>query len=200
MAERRELDQTDLTIIRLLGEDARRSFRDIADQVDLSPPAVSDRVDRLREQGIIRRFTVDLDRSKVGPETPVFLEIIAAPGSASAVQDAIDRLGGVEHTFRTVDDRFFVHASAPETGVGEWVRSTFDGVDLEELTVRLVDSYTWTPAIKSAQFALTCVVCDNPVTRDGVMAEIGGDVKAFCCESCQARYVERFESHQSKVD
>ena len=199
MAERRELDETDLTIIRLLAEDARRSYRDIADRVGLSPPAVSDRVDRLHDQGIIRRFTVDLDRSKVEPETPVMLELVAAPGSASAVMDAIERLEGVEHTFQTVDNRFFVHASAPDTGVGHWVRSELNDADLADITVRLVDSYTWTPSLDSSQFSLTCVVCDNPVTRDGVMAEFGGAVKAFCCESCQARYEERYESHQSKA-
>lgn len=63
MRSKRNLDEIDLEIVRLLADDARRPFNDIADRVGLSPPAVSDRVDRLREQGVIQRFTIDIDRS-----------------------------------------------------------------------------------------------------------------------------------------
>ena len=65
MRDKRDLDKIDLEIVRLLSEDARRPFSDIAEHVGLSPPAVSDRVDRLQEQGIIRQFTVDIDRQKL---------------------------------------------------------------------------------------------------------------------------------------
>ncbi|WP_114579476.1 AsnC family transcriptional regulator [Saliphagus sp. LR7] len=48
-----ELDSTDAVILELLLEDARRSYREIADEVGLSPPTVSNRVDRLRDLGVI---------------------------------------------------------------------------------------------------------------------------------------------------
>lgn len=200
MAERRDLDDTDLAIIRLLSADARRSYREIAEEVGLSPPAVSDRVDRLREQGIIRRFTVDLDRSLVQPQTPVLVELQADPGASDIVEDALRHLDGVEHLFRTVDGRFLAHASAPEEGVGAWLRTELDMKLIRNVDVSLVESYWWQPEIESASFSIECVVCGNPVTRDGVTAEIGGSVKAFCCPSCKARYEERYDAHQSKVN
>jgi len=57
----RTLDETDREIIRLLLADARRPYSDIAERVDLSAPAVSDRVDRLREVGVIQGFTLRID-------------------------------------------------------------------------------------------------------------------------------------------
>ena len=44
----RELDETDVQILSLLAEDARRPYSDIGETVGLSGPAVSDRVTRLR--------------------------------------------------------------------------------------------------------------------------------------------------------
>ena len=47
------LDDTDREILRLLLEDGRRPYREIASEVELSAPAVSDRVERLRELGLL---------------------------------------------------------------------------------------------------------------------------------------------------
>lgn len=47
----RDLDETDRQILRLLLENGRRPFSGIAETVGLSPPAVSDRVDRLESLG-----------------------------------------------------------------------------------------------------------------------------------------------------
>ncbi|MFB6083699.1 MAG: Lrp/AsnC family transcriptional regulator, partial [Halorientalis sp.] len=45
----RGLDETDREILDILLSDGRRPYSDIAEAVDLSPPAVSDRIDRLQE-------------------------------------------------------------------------------------------------------------------------------------------------------
>ena len=39
----RDIDDTDRELLRLLLEDARRPYSELAEAVDLSPPAVSDR-------------------------------------------------------------------------------------------------------------------------------------------------------------
>jgi DNA-binding Lrp family transcriptional regulator len=49
----------------LLLEDARRPYSEQAEAVELSPSAVSDRVDRLRDFGVIECFTLDLNRSRL---------------------------------------------------------------------------------------------------------------------------------------
>ena len=64
----RDIDDTDRELLRLLLEDARRPYSELAEAVDLSPPAVSDRVDRLVELGVIERFTLGLDRSQLADD------------------------------------------------------------------------------------------------------------------------------------
>jgi DNA-binding Lrp family transcriptional regulator len=124
----RELDDTDRAILGLLPDDARRSWRDIADAVDLSPPAVSDPVDRLEELGVVRGFTVDVDRSKLREGTPLLVAVEAVPGAAGSVFDALCGADRVEHAFVTADERVVFTAIVEDGAVRDLLA---DDVDLE---------------------------------------------------------------------
>lgn len=75
MSPDERLDEIDQEIIRLLGENARRTVADIADRVSLSPAPVRRRIDRLEQIGVIAGYTVVLDHSKVGPAIEAFTEL-----------------------------------------------------------------------------------------------------------------------------
>ena len=199
MAEKRELDETDLEILKLLTEDARRPFRDIADHVSLTPPAVSDRVDRLLTQGIIRRFTVEIDHEKLSRQQPLLIELTTSPRAMGDVYEQVRRLDRVEHAFQTVDGRIIAQANAPEGTAGAWLRERLPMDDITSLDVGLLETYAWDPGLEEVGFSVSCVVCGNRVEEGGITTEIGGDMKAFCCPSCRAAYEERYEAHTSKM-
>ncbi|MHB9286049.1 winged helix-turn-helix transcriptional regulator [Halobacteriales archaeon Cl-PHB] len=192
----RGLDDTDRRILELLLEDGRRPYREIAEDVDLSPPAVSDRVDRLRELGLIRRFTVDLDRSLLQEGVPVLVTVDAKAGAAPAVADALDGDDAVEYCFRTADDRVVFTATVPERDVGSFVGDRFDLADVRDYEVRLLADAEWTPGVRSAQFAPTCAECGNTVTTEGESERLDGEVYHFCCGSCRENFVSQFERLQ----
>ena len=50
----REIDELDLKILRLLQNDARISFKSIAERVFVSTPTVAARIDELTERGLIK--------------------------------------------------------------------------------------------------------------------------------------------------
>lgn len=191
-----DLDETDLEILRLLVEDARRPYREIAEAVGLSAPAVSDRVSRLREQGVIRRFTVDLDRRQLREGTPVLIRLAVKPESVESVQESVRELDAVEHVYVTVDGSVIIHANAPQN-VRSWLASVLDQAGIRDIEVDLLSDAQWTPAVGATDLALICDECGNTVTSEGVTARIDGDIKQFCCPSCEARYVERYEELQA---
>ena len=78
------LDPLDEAILHELAGDARASFADIGAVVSLSAPAVKRRVDRLRERGVIRGFTVRLDPAALGWQTEAYVELFCS-GSTSPV-------------------------------------------------------------------------------------------------------------------
>ncbi|MFB6184627.1 MAG: AsnC family transcriptional regulator [Haloarculaceae archaeon] len=189
----RGLDDTDREILDLLLADARRPYSDIADRVGLSPPAVSDRVDRLREMGLVRRFTVDLDRSKLRGGVPVLVELALRPGERAATREALGNADRVEHVFATVDDRLVFTATVPDGDVSTVLSTTLDADVIESYNVRLLADQAWDPGVGAAELAPECDECGNTVTSEGETATLDGDRYEFCCSSCKSRFVDRYE-------
>lgn len=69
-----DLDAKDREILALLEADARRSISDIARLTGLSAPTVTERIARLKDIGIIRRFATQIDYAKVGLPTGAIIE------------------------------------------------------------------------------------------------------------------------------
>ena len=194
----RGLDDIDVEILGLLVEDGRRPYREIADEVGLSAPAVSDRVTRLRDQGVIRRFTVALDREQLREGTPVLVSLRVDPTNLETIRQTLRDHEAVEHVFVTVESRLIVQANAP-SNVREWLLSLVDPEDLEAVEVDLLSDAEWTPTVGATEFALTCDECGNQVTSEGVTARFDGEIKQFCCPSCEARYRETYEEFAGDV-
>jgi DNA-binding Lrp family transcriptional regulator len=195
----RDLDDTDREILRLLLEDARRPWADIAEHVDLSPPAVSDRVQRLRDLGVVRGFTVDLDRGRLREGIDVLVELSAAPGAAASVCDAVRRLDGVEHLFQTADGRIVFTATVPDGAVGDHLATEVDVGEVREYEVRLLADTEWHPAVGDATLGLECAECGNRVTSEGVTSTVGGERYEFCCTSCRGKFEDRYEEMREGV-
>ncbi|MBB4853017.1 DNA-binding Lrp family transcriptional regulator [Mycobacteroides chelonae] len=70
-----ELDATDERIVTLLMRNARVTFADIGEEVNLSAPAVKRRVDRLVATGVIKGFTTVVDRAAVGWNTEAYVQV-----------------------------------------------------------------------------------------------------------------------------
>lgn len=74
-----KMDETDLFIIKRMTEDARVSFRKIAEEIGLSPDTIINRYKMLQEKGIIRGSTVVIDPKKIGYHGMAVFMINASP-------------------------------------------------------------------------------------------------------------------------
>jgi len=189
----RDLDETDLEILQALMDDARRPWAEIAETVDLSPPAVSDRVDRLQELGVLRRFTLDLDRSKLRDGVPVLVTVEPARGAVDDLRASFRAADAVEHLFTTAEQDLICYARIHEGDVPRWLSRTVDDESVDDYGVTLLTEGEWTPTVGGTGFALTCAECGNRVTSEGTTARIGGEIRQFCCPSCEGRFEARYE-------
>jgi Lrp/AsnC family leucine-responsive transcriptional regulator len=187
----RGLDDTDREILRILTEDGRRSYSDIAEQVELSPPAVSDRVDRLQELGVIRRFTVDIDRDLLREGTAALVTIQASPGAGERVRDRLADADGVEYVFLTADETVVCTVVAEDVRAFLADRLPTDAVS--EYDVGLLADTGWTPRFGQPELAPECVECGNTVGGDGERERLDGERYHFCCSSCRDAFLDRYE-------
>ncbi|MTH79475.1 Lrp/AsnC family transcriptional regulator [Paracoccus aestuariivivens] len=78
-----ELDQIDRKILGALAADASRSYAELSKIVNLSAPAVHDRVKRLKRDGVIKGTVAKLDGCKLGRTLLTFLVVDTSSYSAT---------------------------------------------------------------------------------------------------------------------
>ncbi|WP_458187697.1 AsnC family transcriptional regulator [Haladaptatus sp. NG-WS-4] len=195
----RQLDDTDREIIRLLVEDARRPYNEIAETVGLSPPTVSDRVERLQELGVIRRFTVDLDHELLTDGLSLLVTINARPGHVDEVRESLTTFEGVEHVFVTADAHLVCKTNLGEQAVEVLLSDAIGEDAVLEYDVQLLVDDEWNPQPGIIDFAPDCVECGNTVTEEGESTRIDGELYHFCCSSCSSRFADRYERLQEEA-
>jgi len=198
----RDLDETDLEILQLLLSNARRPYSDIAEVVGLSAPAVSDRVARLQEMGIINRFTLDIDRSQLRKGIPVLvtLDVASDGGTVSSIRETLLDADAVEHVFTTAEADLVAFARVPDNDIASWLADTVDEGAVGDFEVTLLSGADWSPDLGGTEFALSCAQCGNTVDSEGSATRIDGTLYQFCCPSCETRFQEKYESLKQEAD
>lgn len=69
------MDSMDMSILKCLSENARRSATDIGQTVHLSVAAVIERIHKLERNGTIQKYTIVADQHKMGNEVTALMEV-----------------------------------------------------------------------------------------------------------------------------
>lgn len=129
-----DLDAVDRKILRLLQEDARRSYRQLGELVDLRAPSVHARVQRLEKDGFIRGYHADIDPERVGRSMTAYVSI----GLEGGRKGEQPRTEAVAEQLRKDPDVVEVHAVTGEDDLLVKVRTT-DIRGLERLLLRALE-------------------------------------------------------------
>ena len=92
------MDNLDTSIIWSLNENARKSYRDIARELNVSLSTVSNRIHGMEQEGIIKGYVPVLDPQKIGYDLTVIIGVKISKGKLLEVQKKIardDRVFGV---------------------------------------------------------------------------------------------------------
>ena len=73
------MDDIDKKLISLLQQNARMPLKVMAEQVFLSSPAVSARIERLEKEGIINRYEAKINQEKLGYNITAFINLEVEP-------------------------------------------------------------------------------------------------------------------------
>lgn len=117
-----QLDPMNLEILELLQEDGRRTYSDIAEEMDRAESTIRDRVQRLEEMGFVQRYTAVLDPRKLGLSGRA---LVRARVPGDSFQDAVDGLLGIPQVTN-------IHHTSGERNLG-MVVTAGDVVDLESV-------------------------------------------------------------------
>ncbi len=83
------VDEADRAILRLLKENARLSFRELARKTGLSVGTVISRIKRMEKLGIIKGYSVLVDPEKLGYDITAIIELTISQGELIQVEEMI---------------------------------------------------------------------------------------------------------------
>ena len=91
MRQTSTLDDLDRSILEQLNEDARRSHREIAHRLKVSPTTVSARIGRMEAQGVIQGYIPVLDDEQLGWDLWAAVGIRISKGRLREVEERLGR-------------------------------------------------------------------------------------------------------------
>jgi len=75
MAKNYEIDNTDIRILEILRDDAKKPFTEVAKRVNVSQGTVHVRMTKLEEAGIVEKTTLKLNYARLGYDITAFIGI-----------------------------------------------------------------------------------------------------------------------------
>ena len=83
------IDEIDRKILAELEEDGRMSYAELGRKLDLTRVSIRERIVKLKEKGIIEKFTVIVDPEKIGKKLSAFFEIDVEPNYLDEVANKL---------------------------------------------------------------------------------------------------------------
>ncbi|HIH72143.1 MAG: Transcriptional regulator [Thermococcales archaeon 44_46] len=91
-----KLDEIDKSILRLLQEDGRMSYSEIARKIGVPESTVRLRVKKLMEEGIIRKFAALINPFKAGYSIVAFIAVDIEPNKVKRAVEELSKLPEVD--------------------------------------------------------------------------------------------------------
>ncbi|MGZ3668121.1 MAG: Lrp/AsnC family transcriptional regulator [Ktedonobacterales bacterium] len=108
------LDSTNLRLLAELQRDPRLSMSELGRRIGMSAPAVTERVRRLEDIGIIRGYHLDVNPAALGLPITVFIRVRPDPGQLPKIAELAKRIPEVVECHRiTGEDCFILKAHIP---------------------------------------------------------------------------------------
>ncbi|MBR2539325.1 MAG: Lrp/AsnC family transcriptional regulator [Mogibacterium sp.] len=85
------MDEMDIQIMNLLKMNARISLKELSNDIHLTTPALSARIDKLEKAGFIKGYHADVDLEKLGYKIKAFIQISVLPEDQRKFYDFVQR-------------------------------------------------------------------------------------------------------------
>ena len=105
MKKDRELDDIDKNILKILQEDARKSYREIKNELGISIGTIHNRISKLKEKDIIEGYTLKLNNVKLGYKLTFLIQVQIDGKHTGEILDEISKRPEVCSVFHTTGEQ-----------------------------------------------------------------------------------------------
>jgi Lrp/AsnC family leucine-responsive transcriptional regulator len=103
-----ELDAVNIHVLEELQRDPRLSMSELGRRVGMSSPAVTERVRRLEEAGVIRGYRLELNAAALGLPIAAYIRIRPNPGQLPRIAELAQQIPEVVECHRVTGEDCFI--------------------------------------------------------------------------------------------
>lgn len=105
------LDSMDLKILELLQADARQTYTDIGKHLGVAHSTVYDRIKRMEQQGIIKKYTTVIDAEKIGLRNlTAIMTVYTDPKESERVAEKLSQASEVLEVYASLSEELQIIA------------------------------------------------------------------------------------------
>lgn len=109
-----DLDQVNIRVLEELQRDPRVTMSELGRRVGMSSPAVTERVRRLEDAGVIQGYRLEVNPAALGLPITAYIRIRPSPGQLSKIAELAQQIPEVVECHRvTGEDCFILKAHIP---------------------------------------------------------------------------------------
>lgn len=102
---KKELDDIDRNILRILQEDARKSYREIQNDLGISIGTIHNRISKLKTKGVISGYTLKLNNAELGYKLTFLIRIQVDGKHTPEILEQISKIPEVCSVFHTTGEQ-----------------------------------------------------------------------------------------------
>lgn len=96
-----DIDDLDRRILEELLKNSKRSYRQLADMLDIAPGTVLKRMKDMESKGIIKGYSVVVDHGKLGSQITALIEITSSGGKLEEMGKKLSKLENIYGVYET---------------------------------------------------------------------------------------------------
>jgi|SRR5689334_1073523 Lrp/AsnC family leucine-responsive transcriptional regulator len=102
------LDATNLDILRLLLDEPRLAMSELARRIGMSAPAVTERIQRMQDAGVIRGARLDVDQAALGLAITAYVRVRPMPGELQNISELAKKTPEIVECHRITGEDCFI--------------------------------------------------------------------------------------------
>ena len=170
-----KLDDIDLKLIYLLMDNSRLSISELAERLGVSRPTVRSRLDRLEQEGIIQRYTIELN-----PEFQKAYNVVAL----IIKTDEPEKLQEFEEIIeinRFTSKKYLIKVAVEDM---EGLRNVIEGANFEVLEIMPILESIEKEHPPKVKVPFKCDYCGKEIVGEPIVYKYRNKIYFFCCETC----------------
>jgi DNA-binding Lrp family transcriptional regulator len=181
-------------------QNGRKSFRQIAREINVSTPTVESHFSRMISIGIIKNIEPIFNVDKIENQISALVYLKTDPSHSIDIANMLFSLSEVKDVYMTTGEHNIIIKIIAEhlQYIEEFVRekiSIIEGVKSAsyQIITRIIKDDHSFPIKEGISLKVKCVYCYNEIMHSAKVLKVGQYERHFCCNSCLILYKQKYK-------